>query len=131
MRIRELAHARPRFGYLRSWVLLGREGWHVNRKRIRRLHNLEGLQVPMRVPRRKHQAWHRGPAPEGPASGGAWISCTTSWPTGNQMRILTGLAQWSRESPILEPGFSLTGRTVATALDRVIGRGCAAPLNHS
>src|SRR5262245_29763999 len=27
LRIRELAHARPRFGYLRIWVLLRREGW--------------------------------------------------------------------------------------------------------
>ena len=33
MRIRDLAHARPRFGYLRIWVLLRREGWRVNRKR--------------------------------------------------------------------------------------------------
>jgi hypothetical protein len=31
LRIRELAHARPRFGYLRIWVLLRREGWAVNR----------------------------------------------------------------------------------------------------
>jgi transposase InsO family protein len=34
-RIRELAHARPRFGYLRIWVLLRREGWLVNRNRTR------------------------------------------------------------------------------------------------
>jgi hypothetical protein len=37
MRIRELAHLRPRFGYLRIWVLLRREGWVVNTKRVRRL----------------------------------------------------------------------------------------------
>src|SRR5262249_22296328 len=37
LRIRELAHARPRFGHLRIWVLLRREGWVVNRKRVRRL----------------------------------------------------------------------------------------------
>ena len=34
MRIRELALSRPRFGYLRIHVLLGREGWKVNRKRV-------------------------------------------------------------------------------------------------
>jgi transposase InsO family protein len=49
LRIRELAHARPRFGYLRIWVLLRREGWPINRKRVRRLYRLEGLQVRMRV----------------------------------------------------------------------------------
>src|SRR5688572_26776390 len=45
MRIRELAHARPRFGYLRIWVLLRREGWRVNKKRVRRLYRLEGPAV--------------------------------------------------------------------------------------
>lgn len=60
MRIRDLAHARPRFGYLRVWVLLRREGWAVNEKRVRRLYRLEGLQLRMRVRRRKHQALHRG-----------------------------------------------------------------------
>ena len=63
MRIRDPAHARPRFGSLRVWVLLRREGWLVNRKRVRRLYRLEGLQLRMRVRRRKHIALHRGPAP--------------------------------------------------------------------
>src|SRR5262249_47403072 len=63
LRIRELAHARPRFGYLRIWVLLRREGRLVNRKRVRRLYRLEGLQLRMRVRHRKHIALHRGPAP--------------------------------------------------------------------
>jgi len=34
---RDLAHARPRFGNLRIWVLLRREGWPINRRRVRRL----------------------------------------------------------------------------------------------
>ena len=32
-RMCDLARAQPRFGYLRIWVLLRREGWRVNRKR--------------------------------------------------------------------------------------------------
>ncbi|MBA5868400.1 MAG: IS3 family transposase [Nitrospira sp. CR2.1] len=63
LRIRDLAHARPRFGYLRIWVLLRRKGWLINRKRVRRLYWLDGLQLRMRVRRRKHIALHRGPAP--------------------------------------------------------------------
>lgn len=63
LRIRDLAHARPRFGYQRMWVLLRREGWLVNRKRVRRLYRVDGLQLRMRVRRRKHMALHRGPAP--------------------------------------------------------------------
>ena len=41
-RIRALAHARPRYGYLRIHVLLRREGWRVNTKRVRRLYRLCG-----------------------------------------------------------------------------------------
>ncbi len=63
-------------------MLLRREGWPINRKRVRRLYRLEGLQVRMRVRRRKHMALHRGPAPvpAGPASAGAWTSYMTPWP---------------------------------------------------
>jgi len=63
LRIREIAVARPRFGYARIWMVLRREGWSINRKRVHRLYRLEGLQVRMRVRRRKHMALHRGPAP--------------------------------------------------------------------
>lgn len=65
MRIRDLAHARPRFGSVRIWVLLRREGWEINRKRVRRLYRLDGLQLWMRVRRRKPIALHRGPARPG------------------------------------------------------------------
>jgi putative transposase len=43
MRIRDLAQARPRFGYERITVMLRREGWAVGRKRVHRLYYLEGL----------------------------------------------------------------------------------------
>lgn len=59
LRIRELAIARPQFGYQRIHILLRREGWHVNKKRVRRLYRLEGLQLRMRV---RRLALHRGPA---------------------------------------------------------------------
>ena len=52
LRIRELALARPRFGYLRIHVLLRREGWQVNKKRVYRWYRLDGLQVRTRVRRR-------------------------------------------------------------------------------
>ena len=49
LRIRDIAHARPRYGYRRITVVLRREGWHVNYKRVHRLYQLEGLQIRMRV----------------------------------------------------------------------------------
>ena len=56
LRIREFAHARPRFGHLRIWVLLRREGWVVSRKRARRLYRLDGLQLRMLLGRCRRAA---------------------------------------------------------------------------
>jgi putative transposase len=63
MRMRELAQARPRFGYRRLHILLRREGWAINMKRVRRLYRLEGLQLRMRTRIRKHISLHRGVVP--------------------------------------------------------------------
>lgn len=119
LRIRELAHARPRFGYLRIHVLLQREGWHVNKKRVYRLYRLEGLQVRTRVRRRKHMALHRGPAPTPTGLHQRWSMdfVHDQLFDGRPFRVLTVLDQWSRQSPILEAGFSLTGRHVVRALE--------------
>lgn len=51
--MRELAHARPRYGYRRLHVLLHREGWKVNQKKIYRLYHAEALMIRTRR-RRKH-----------------------------------------------------------------------------
>ncbi len=42
-RMRELAEERPRFGYRRLHVLLRREGFRVNHKRVYRVYREEGL----------------------------------------------------------------------------------------
>ena len=44
-RMRELALRHPRYGYRRIAVLLKRDGWHVNQKRVLRLWRSEGLKV--------------------------------------------------------------------------------------
>jgi len=128
LRIRELAHARPRFGYLRIHVLLRREGWLVNKKRVRRLYRLDGLQVRMRVRRRKHMALHRGPAPPptGPDQRWSMDFVHDQLLDGRPFRVLTVVDQWSRQSPVLEAGTSFTGRDVVAALDRVLA-GSGAP----
>lgn len=117
--------ARPRFGYLRIHVLLRREGWLVNKKRVRRLYRLEGLQVRMRVRRRKHMALHRGPAPipTGPAQRWSMDFVHDQLLDGRPFRVLTVVDQWSRQSPLLEAGTSFTGRDVVAALDRVMQLG--------
>jgi len=44
-RLRELAATHVWYGYRRLTVLLRREGWHVNAKRVYRLYDEEGLKV--------------------------------------------------------------------------------------
>ena len=42
---------------------------------------------------------------------------------GRPFRVLTVVDQWSRESPVLEVATAMSGRSVADALDRVLGAG--------
>jgi putative transposase len=53
VRLQLLARRHPRYGYRRIHVLLTREGWAANRKRVQRLWRDEGLHVPKRIRRRK------------------------------------------------------------------------------
>jgi len=121
MRIRELAHSRPRFGYERIHILLRREGWRVGRNRVHRLYRLEGLQVRMRVRRRKHISLHRGPVPVATARNEYWSMDFVhhQLTNGRKFRVLTVIDKWSRESVLLEVGFSLTGQSVVDAMQRL------------
>lgn len=128
LRIRDLAHARPRFGYLRIWVLLRREGWLVNRKRVRRWYRLDGLQLRMRVRQRRHRALHRGPAPipTGPIERWSMDFVHDTLADSRPYRILTVVDQWSRFSPVIEGGLRMSGQ------DRRSGaRSCARGRNQS
>ena len=52
-RIKEVAETRVRYGYRRIHVLLRREGWLVNAKRVYRLYQDLGLQLRNKTPKRK------------------------------------------------------------------------------
>ncbi len=124
LRIREIAHARPRFRYRRIHVMLRREGWNVNRKRVYRWYRFEGLQIRMRVRRRKHMSPHRGPVPQARRTHERWSMDFVHDPLfgGSAFRVLTIVDQFSRQTPLLEPRFLFGGRDVVAALDRAIER---------
>lgn len=119
LRIREIAHARPRFGYQRIHVMLRREGWPVNRKRVRRLYRLDGLQLRTRIRRRKHMCLHRGPVPVPSAPHERWSLgfVHDQLFNGRPFRILTVVDQLRRESPLIEIDFAMSGQRVADALE--------------
>lgn len=68
MRLKELEAARVRFGYWRLQILLQREGWVANHKRIYRLYSEEGLSIRTKTPRRRRACRYRVGRP---AIGGA------------------------------------------------------------
>lgn len=123
LRLRELAHARPRFGYLRVHVMLPREGWVVNRKRVYRLYREEGLMVRLTC-RRKRASPLRGLLPQPRQLNERWSMdfVADTLLDGRRFRTLTVVDNWSRHSQLLEVDFTLTGTKVVAALERVAKR---------
>jgi putative transposase len=57
MRLKELTSVRVRYGYRRLHVLLQREGWQVNVKRIYRIYRLEGLSLRLKTKKNALNFW--------------------------------------------------------------------------
>lgn len=95
----------------------------MNRKRVRRLYRLDGLQLRMRVRRRKHRALHCGPAPmpTGPCERWSMDVVHETLADGQPFRILTVVDHWSRSSPVVEARGWMSGEIVGWLLDRVLG----------
>jgi putative transposase len=120
MRLCELAQMRVRYGYRRLHVLLRREGWLVNAKRVYRLYRLEGLGIPAR--RRKKRASALRPLlPAAQAPNEQWSMDFLSdrLATGQHFRMFTVVDNMTRESLVLEADQSLTGKRVVAILERV------------
>jgi putative transposase len=126
-RLRELAAARVSYGSPRLWVLLRREGWQVNHKRVERLYRQEGLQLRPRRPRRRRSAVARGPRVAAQAPNQIWAMdfVHDTLLDGRLLRVLTLIDCHSREclAPVAQRRFR--GEDVARILT---GVGAAQPL---
>jgi putative transposase len=73
VRLRELAGTRRRFGYRRLQVLLEREGWQVNHKRVYRLYRLYVEEkLSLRRKRGRKRSTVRQPLPAAVAANQVW-----------------------------------------------------------
>jgi putative transposase len=119
-RLRELAAVRVRFGYRRLTVLLKREGWPVNAKRVYRIYREEGLMV--RTQKRKKAAQARVPLAAAMRPNQRWSMDFVSDRLADQrwIRVLTVVDQFTRECILLLADRSLTAAKVAAALDRAV-----------
>ena len=77
-RIRDLAGVHTRYGYHRIYILLGREGWLVNHKRVYRLYRDDGLSLRLKRPRRNISAANRASRPTMRLSRASTVVCATS-----------------------------------------------------
>lgn len=119
-RIKEIAATRVRYGYRRIHVLLRREGWNVNAKRIYRLYKEMGLQLRNKTPKQRVKAKLREDRTEAVHSNDVWAMdfVHDQLATGRKIRVLTVIDTFSRFSPVVDPRFSYRGENVVATLER-------------
>lgn len=120
-RIREIAETRVRYGYRRIDVLLQREGWQVNAKRVYRLYAEERLQIRNKRPKRKVCAKLRDDRrpPAGPNGVWAMDFLSDQLFDGTKIRVLTIVDAFTKLSPAMDVRPSYTGTNVVQTLERV------------
>ena len=119
-RIRELAAERPRWGYRRIHVMLAREGWTVNRKRVLRLYREDGLLARRKGKGRRSQAPRPIREPLGQPNQRWSIDFVhDALANGRRFRCLTVLDEFTRESLAIEVDYSLPSSRVIEVLERL------------
>lgn len=128
LRLRELAATHVRYGYRRLTVLLRREGWKVNAKRVYRLYDEENLKV-RSVERKKISRRQRVAQGQASRPNQCWSADFVSdkLADGRSYRILTVVDQFTRECIALEADRSLHGNHVVAALKHAIEERGTAP----
>jgi putative transposase len=120
-RICEIAETRVRYGYRRIHVLLRREGWRVNAKRIYRFYRELGLQLRNKVPKRRVKAKLREDRCPATRANETWAMdfVHDQLATGRRQRVLTVVDTFTRFSPAIVPRFSFRASDVVDLLDEV------------
>ncbi|ACK50447.1 hypothetical protein Msil_1494 [Methylocella silvestris BL2] len=123
-RIKEIAETRVRYGYRCIHVLLRREGWAVNAKRIYRLYKDLGLQLLNKTPKRRVKAKLRDDRCAAMQHNETWAMdfVHDQLATGRKLRVLTIVDTFSRFSPAVDPRFSYRGEDVVLTLERICRR---------
>ena len=110
-RMRELSIERKRFGYRRLHILLAREGFHLNHKKLRRIYKEEGLTVRKRGGR-KRAVGTRAPIAVPSRAGERWSLdfVSDSFMDGRRFRMLCVVDDHSRECLALVADTSIGGQ---------------------
>jgi transposase InsO family protein len=117
--VRQLANQHPNYGYRRMTVILQREGSYVNHKRVQRIWQAQGLQLPRKKPRKRrcgprgeviHKAQYRNHV---------WSYDFLEEHTvrGKRLRILAVIDEFTRECLALLVDRSITSNEVVDLLE--------------
>src|SRR5271167_5230008 len=119
VRLREQAEERRRFGYRRLQVLLVREGWQVNHKRVYRLYVEEKLGL--RRKRGRKRSGVRQPLAQPTAANQVWSVdfMTDALSSGRRFRTLNIVDDYTRECLAIEVDTSLGGGRVVRVLEEL------------
>lgn len=116
-----LARRHPRYGYRRVHVLLQREGWQCNRKRVQRLWRDEGLHVPRRTRRRKKAPRTPGAvAATGPNQVWALDYLFDATADGRPIKILNITDEHTREALACLAARSINAEQTVGVLDNLV-----------
>jgi putative transposase len=118
-RLVELAREKPRYGYRRLHILLGRQGERVNHKRLYRVYREAGLAI--RRKKRKHCVRQGQPLRTWTAANQEWaldfvhdaVEC------GRAIRVLSVVDAYTRECLALEVDTSFASRRVTRVLEEI------------
>jgi putative transposase len=122
-RLKELAGHRRRFGYRRLHLLLKREGFGVNHKKLYRIYREERLVVRKRGGR-KRALGTRAPiaVPQGVNQRWSLDFVSDAFADGRRFRVLAIVDDFTRECLALVADTSLSGARVVRELDTVIAQ---------
>jgi putative transposase len=121
LRIRDLAATQTRYGYFRIYILLRREGWFVNHKRVYRLYRQDGLSLWLERPRRNVSAANRERQPAASAANEMWSMDFVSDALfdGRRLRALTVVDAFTREALAIDVDQGIKGEQVVEAMTRI------------
>ncbi len=122
-RLRELAAVRVRYGYRRLHVLLRREGWPINHKRVYRLYREEGLMIRTKHRKKRVSLPRVTPAPATrPNERWSMDFLSDTLVHGRSFKVCTLVDNVSRVSPGIKADFSIKGGDVVAFLDQLKAR---------
>jgi putative transposase len=119
--MRRLARQYPRFGYRRIRIFLKREGHEMSWERAHRLWKAAGLQLPQKRPRRRIASSRPRPVPPtGPNTVWAYDFVFDACATGQQIKCLTVIDEFTRECLAIDVAGSIRSSRVIEVLSRLV-----------